>query len=137
MPAFGPASTARILTCTPGIQAVFYEVIKHVDCAVLEGVRSTELQQQYFAEGKSELDGINRLSKHQQTPSRAIDAIPFPTNLHGVSIWRDEFRFTLFAGFVLGIGAMKGVPLRWGGDWNRDGSKTDQSFHDLPHFEEM
>ena len=25
--------------------------------------------------------------------------------------------------------------LRWGGDWDKDGSTTDQNLNDLPHFE--
>jgi peptidoglycan L-alanyl-D-glutamate endopeptidase CwlK len=28
-----------------------------------------------------------------------------------------------------------GVSLRWGGDWDGDGSRRDHSFIDLPHFE--
>lgn len=28
-----------------------------------------------------------------------------------------------------------GVKIRWGGDWDGDWIHTDQSFHDLPHFE--
>ena len=30
---------------------------------------------------------------------------------------------------------MKGIPLRWGGDWDVDTELKDNDFDDLPHFE--
>jgi hypothetical protein len=33
------------------------------------------------------------------------------------------------------IAKRKGIELRWGGDWDRDGDRFDQSFNDLPHVE--
>lgn len=27
------------------------------------------------------------------------------------------------------------VPIRWGGDWNRNGRSDDEKFYDGPHFE--
>ena len=138
MPQFGDKSKSRLVTCDDQIQRVFMEVIKHEDCAILEGARSDERQAELFREGRSTLDGVTQRSKHQVETgglSLAVDAIPYPTTLHGVSIWQDEFRFTRFAGVVIGIGLSMGIRLRWGGDWDSDGSKANQTFHDLPHFE--
>jgi peptidoglycan LD-endopeptidase CwlK len=148
MPAFGTKSNTRLYTCSEGIIAVFNEVIKHVDCSVLEGARSDERQIKLYntidpvtGERPTTLDGVTKRSKHQVTPddsrSHAIDVIPFPMTVNGILIWRDDFRFTLFAGEVLATGWSLGVPLRWGGDWDGDGSRADQTFHDLPHFEEL
>jgi hypothetical protein len=45
-------------------------------------------------------------------------------------------RFRYFAGFVVGIGAMLDIQIRWGGDWDRDTEVRDnRAFNDLAHFE--
>jgi len=41
------------------------------------------------------------------------------------------------SGFVLGIAHMKGIKIRWGGDWDGDTKMNDQKFNDLVHFELM
>jgi len=139
MPSFGELSTSRILTCEQGLIAVFQKVVSRVDCSVLEGVRSDERQIQLYHDGASTKDGVIRKSNHQLWPgkvrSTAIDVMPYPAVVHGKNIWKDDFRFTLFAGEVIATGWDLGVELTWGGDWNRDGSNADQTFHDLAHFE--
>ena len=41
------------------------------------------------------------------------------------------------AGLVLGIAAVFGIKIRWGGDWDSDNDLNDQKFMDLAHFEEI
>ena len=48
MPKFGRSSRARLITCDKRLQKVFNEVIKYVDCSVLEGHRSGERQDKLF-----------------------------------------------------------------------------------------
>jgi peptidoglycan L-alanyl-D-glutamate endopeptidase CwlK len=36
---------------------------------------------------------------------------------------------------MLQTAKLKGILLRWGGDWNMDGRTTDNKFDDLGHFE--
>ena len=69
------------------------------------------------------------MSHHNSDPSRAVDVAPYPID------WNDTERFGRFAGFVLGMAAAMGIPLRWGGDWDRDNDTHDQKFNDLVHFE--
>ena len=38
-------------------------------------------------------------------------------------------------GLVIGVGAMLGIPIRSGGDWNMNGRSGDNSFDDLVHCE--
>ena len=64
-----------------------------------------------------------------------MDAVPYPLKLHGQSVWHDQPRICLFAGIVLGIAHSEGILLRWGGDWNNDGSVRDHRFFDGPHYE--
>ena len=117
MPKFGRKSKERLATCDPRLQEVFNEVIKYIDCSVLEGHRGKERQNKLCDEGKSQVrfpDG-----RHNAMPSRAVDVTPYPVD------WDDRERQTLFAGFVLG----------WGGDWDMDFQVMDNRFDDFPHFE--
>ena len=127
MPRFGKSSIKRLETAHPKLQEIFNEVIKHVDCSVLQGHRGEEEQNRYFDEGKSKVKYPN--GRHNAYPSRAVDVTPYPVD------WDDRERQTLFAGFVLGIAKSMGIKLRWGGDWDMDFEVQDNKFDDFPHFE--
>ncbi len=127
MPSFGARSRANLSEAHPELQRVFNEVIKHFDCSVIEGHRGQAEQDAAFHAGKSKLKFPQ--SKHNKTPSLAVDVCPYPID------WQDYRRFYLFAGFVLATATAMGVKLRWGGDWDGDTTWKDQTFHDLPHFE--
>ena len=127
MAKFGTRSKERLATCDERLQKVFNEVIKHVDCSVLEGHRGKQRQNDLFDEGKTKVlfpDG-----RHNSNPSRAVDVTPYPVD------WDDRERQTLFAGFVLGVANGMGIKLRWGGDWDQDFHVMDNRFDDFPHFE--
>ena len=127
MPRFGRKSKERLATCDERLQKVFNEVIKYVDCSVLEGHRSGERQDKLFEEGKTKVKYPN--GRHNAYPSKAVDITPYPVN------WEDRERQTLFAGFVLGIAKGMDINLRWGGDWDMDFQVNDNKFDDFPHFE--
>ena len=127
MPKFGRRSKERLATCDEKLQKVFNEVIKHVDCSVLEGHRSEERQEKLFKEGKTKVHYPN--GRHNASPSRAVDVVPYPID------WNDRERFHLFAGMVIGLARGMGISLRWGGDWNMNFEVDDNQFDDFPHFE--
>ena len=127
MPKFGSKSKERLLTCDIKLQKIFNEVIKHIDCSVLEGHRSAERQDKLFKDKKTKVKYPN--GRHNANPSRAVDVVPYPID------WDDRERFHLFAGFVLGIAQSMGIKLRWGGDWNQNFEVDDNNFDDFPHFE--
>lgn len=127
MAAFSAKSVERLKTCHPDLQKVFAEVVKHRDCTVLCGHRSQAEQDQAVKDGMSKTPWPK--SKHNSTPSMAVDVAPYPVD------WKDKERFTHFAGFVLGIAATFGIKLRWGGDWLLDGTPSNDKFYDGPHFE--
>jgi len=127
MPYFGKKSKERLNTCDSNLQKVFNEVIKHVDCSVLEGHRSKDRQNKLYEEEKTKVkypDG-----RHNRQPSSAVDVTPYPVD------WKDRERQTLFAGFVIGVASQMGINLRWGGDWDQDFQVVDNRFDDFPHFE--
>ena len=127
MTKFGKRSKERLATCDERLQKVFNEVIKYVDCSVLEGHRSEERQNRLFEEGKTKVKYPK--GRHNSSPSRAVDVTPYPVD------WDDRERQTLFAGFVLGIARSMDIKLRWGGDWDMDFQVMDNRFDDFPHFE--
>jgi len=127
MAKFGTKSKKNLETCDERLQKVFNEVIKYVDCSVLEGHRSEERQNKLFKEGKTKVKYPN--GRHNSSPSRAVDVTPYPVD------WDDRERQTLFAGFVIGIARSMDIRLRWGGDWDMDFQVMDNRFDDFPHFE--
>ena len=127
MPKFGKRSKNALSSCDEKLIKVFNEVIKTVDCSVLEGHRGQSKQDKYYEEGKSKVKYPS--GRHNKLPSMAVDVAPYPID------WDDRERFHLFAGFVLGIAKSMGINLRWGGDWNQNWFVDDNKFDDFPHFE--
>ena len=111
------------------MQDLFNEVIKYVDCSVLEGHRSGEIKDKLYEEGKTKVKYPN--GRHLANPSNAVDVVPYPVD------WNDRERFHLFAGFVLGLAQSKEINIRWGGDWNKNFEVDDNKFDDFPHFERI
>lgn len=135
MPKFGSTSEIRLATCHPDIQKVMREAIKHCDFTVIFGKRTVEEQQELFKKGRAlkagkwvktgatvtNLDGVNKKSMHNYSPSKAIDIAPYPID------WNDLGRFREMAEVVKQAAETVNVDIVWGGDW--------KTFKDYPHFE--
>ena len=138
MAKFGKTSRQRLATAHVDLQTIFNEVIKHFDCTILEGHRSSQRQKALFDAGKSRIDGVHKKGKHNYSPSLAVDCVPYPVS------WNDTKRFYHFGGYVLAIAdtlldqGKISHQVRWGGNWNGRSYDRDlkhQSFNDLVHFE--
>ncbi|MCP1496210.1 hypothetical protein J2Y86_000917 [Pseudomonas migulae] len=127
MPQFSKVSQDRLSTCHPQLQALMNEVIKLTDILVIEGHRGQEVQDKAFREGKSKLKWPQ--GKHNSLPSLAVDIAPYPLD------WSDTPGFHRLAKVVLETAESMGIKIRWGGDWNGNGSSKDEKFLDLVHFE--
>lgn len=138
MAKFGTKSLQKLSECEEFLQILAKEVIKYIDFTIYEGHRPVELQQKYFKEGKSKIDGINKKGKHNYFPSKAFDCWTYPIN------WKDlksqEKLYEIMLDCERRLKAEGKLPknkrLRWGGDWNMTG-KPDPTlkFKDYPHFE--
>lgn len=126
---FSAQSQLNLEGCDPDLQKVFNKVIEEVDCSVISGHRGEAEQNLLHHQGRSQLKYPK--SKHNHTPSLAIDVVPYPVD------WKSRDRFYLFAGYVLATAKSMGVELRWGGDWDGDFEIADNSFDDLAHFEKV
>lgn len=127
MPKFSTRSKERLSTCDQRLFDLFSDVVEHFDCTVLVGHRTEAEQDEAFRTGHSKLKWPK--SKHNHTPSLAVDVAPYPID------WKDRERFTYFAGFVLGMATTRGIRIRWGGNWQMDTMLRNNTFDDLVHFE--
>ena len=134
MPRYSRLSRERRDTCHPALRLLFDEVIKVFDCTVLCGHRGEEEQNLAFSRGDSRCEWDE--SSHNQMPSLAIDVAPYYIGLPHVK-WTQQSlrRWYYFGGMVVVLAGVMGIPIRWGGDWDRDTYVLDQKFMDLPHYE--
>jgi peptidoglycan L-alanyl-D-glutamate endopeptidase CwlK len=137
MSRFSEISLLRLKTCHPDLRVLFGHVIQGYDCTIVCGHRDKEAQDQAFAEGKSKLKYPR--SKHNKTPSWAVDAAPYEKT--GIDWSKCQMLF--FAGYVKGVADklyQTGVishRIRLGADWNENNDIDDEIFLDAPHFELM
>lgn len=135
---FGKTSLARLSTAHAVLQALFKRVIKRTDCSITQGTRGEEAQTLVFERGLSRVQWPN--SKHNSTPSMAVDVVPWPEK------WSSIPAFLCLMEIVLDEWAKmeqedltQGFTLIWGGDWQSKwdgtGDRPAQSFDDLPHWE--
>jgi len=132
MPVFSTKSKEKLATADPRLQRLFNEVIHYFDCVILCGNRTKAEQDAAVEAGNSKTPFPQ--SKHNSDPSKAVDAGPFERKEAPID-WKDRERLTLFAGVVLAVSEIRGIHIRWGGDWDGDTELKDNSFDDLVHFE--
>ena len=133
MAKFGKRSEEKLATIDPQIVEVLRDAIEVYDFTIVCGARSKEVQNEAFATGASKKQWPD--SKHNvELPglySEAVDVAPWPIN------WNDNLAFARLYGIIEACAFRRGITLRWGGDWDSDGSSTDQSFMDIGHFERL
>ena len=156
MPVFGQKSIDKLETCHPDIQKVMWDVIaeSEVDFGITHGHRNPEIQFDLFKKGRAEQngqwvivnkkevvtykDGYEKLSKHNEYPSKAVDIAVY---LPGVGYSWDKNHLAYVAGIVmtkakqlLNDGLISHT-LVWGGNWDSDGTFQDHTLIDFPHFQ--
>lgn len=127
MPTFSDLSARRLATCDERLQKLLREAIKQVDFTVLCGHRTREEQEDAFRTGGSTRQWPN--SKHNLTPSMAVDIAPFPVD------WNDTARFARLYGYIERIAEEQGAHIKWGADWNSNWRTKDERLIDMPHIE--
>lgn len=130
MPCFSTLSRAHLASCDGRLVKVLELAITRVDFSVRCGHRGQAEQNAAVAAGKSKTPWPT--SKHNKYPSHAVDIYPYPFKneyWHQPQVWAD------LAAVILACAGELGVQIRWGGDWNQNGSYKDDKFFDGPHFE--
>jgi len=133
MPKLSTQSQLKLAECHPDLREVVNEAIKEFDFTVTCGRRGREEQEKAVAEGKSKLH--YPASKHNVDPPGMAMAVDLAPYRDGTIQWNDSKAFIMLAGIMKGIALVKGIKVRWGGDFNRDNNLHNDSFVDMPHFE--
>jgi peptidoglycan LD-endopeptidase CwlK len=134
MASFGRRSLDRLATAHPDLQKVMKEAIQNFDFTVLYGYRTPEEQRDLYKIGRhwdgdtwevvgktvTNLDGTMKKSKHNYSPSLAVDIAPYPID------WGDIDRFKTMVQIVKNTAAKLGISITAGADWK---------MRDYPHFQ--
>jgi len=115
---FSALSLRRLAECHPDLQKIAKALIGEIDIVVLCGHRGEAEQNAAYHDGKSKLSFPH--SKHNTTPSRAIDLAPYPID------WKDIPRFEDMCNRIGRIAKDLGIEIRQGRDF---------SFKDYVHTE--
>ena len=119
MPSFSKTSLRRLAELHPDLQTVLREAILVTDFSIICGHRGEDEQEAAYASGHSHLHWP--MSRHNATPSLAVDLVPWPID------WQNIKRFYFLAGVLFACAHKLGIKLAWGGNW--------KSLKDFPHFE--
>lgn len=137
-------SSAQLNTLVSELRLVMNDALRYseVPFQLVQGARTIEQQREYFQAGRSKIDpdkyadrkALYLAAKHvvgpEQPLARAVDII---IDLPGKTY--DVNHLCYVAGVVMSTARMRGVRLRWGGNFDRDKEILEQAFRDLPHFE--
>lgn len=142
---FGKSSLSRLRTCHPDLQKIMELAISRsdVDFGISEGYRSLERQKELFDQGRSKIDGINKLGKHNHVPSLAADIFTYHSDPETRrKLAYDKTHLAYLGGIITSCSKElleKGEvehKIRWGANWDSDGIiDYDQDFDDFPHIE--
>jgi len=112
MPYFSQTSRERLETCVPILQEICFRAIQYIDFTVICGHRGAAAQEEAFRSLKSKVRWPN--SKHNLSPSWAVDVAPWPLD------WGNIKRFELLSRAILFEAATLGQRVVWGGFWGWD-----------------
>ena len=129
------ASRQRLSTVDPRLAAVVEDVARRMQIIVICGHRTQAEQDDVVRRGLSKTPWPR--SRHNSMPSLAVDLAPLKSKAID---WNDTPAFVAMAKLMRQAAAARGITLRWGGDWDRDGltradGDRDERFVDMPHFE--
>ncbi len=103
------------------------------DVIVTEGRRSRERQAELYAQGRTKPGKIvtwTLNSKH--IDGKAVDVCPY---VNKKIPWEDKLLFVSLGREMLSAADELNVKIRWGYDWDGDGSLMEKGETDGPHFE--
>ena len=139
---FGKKSKAHLANVHPDMAKVMYRVLElsPVDFGITCSERTVEEQVACVVQKKSKtleskhLPSLVRPGLEKEMCSGAVDIVCY-NHLGKIQYEGAEHLYHSVAAVVKAVSEELNIPIRWGGDWDRDGDTTDQTFNDLPHFE--
>lgn len=100
---------------------------------VIEGLRTPARQAEIYAQGRTKPGPkVTWTMKSKHLEGKAVDIAPYE---NGKIDWNDIGKFDAIYRAMMKAAAERGVVLRYGGDWDRDGKLREKGESDSPHFE--
>lgn len=139
---YGAKSYSRLNTCHPLLQKVAEKALEYspYDITIIHGWRGEELQNALQESGASTKRFPD--SRHNKSddvllddPLTVSDALDFGPWIDDDIPWHDSHIFAIVAGCFFAAAVFHGVKIRYGGDWDSDGSTKDQKLMDWGHIE--
>lgn len=144
---FGKASAEKLLTGCEAIRMLAPKalLLSPYDFSLLHVWRGEEVQNALYDSGAStkrwpdskhnvEMKSPN-LSKAGQFGTPDSEALDFGPYVNGQIPWKDIPIWCVIAGAFFAAARQTGMKIRWGGDWNTNGSTKDQLLLDFGHIE--
>ncbi len=139
---YGERSKAKLETCHPLLQQLAYKVllVSPYDITIIHGFRGEAIQNALYDSHAS----TKRFpfSRHNKSDDKKLkdrlhksDALDFAPWVNGDIPWLDTHIFAVIAGCFMSQAKIMDMKLRWGGDWDSDGSTQDQTLMDWGHIE--
>ena len=139
---YGARSLNKLSTCHPLWQSIMVEALElsPYDISIIHGWRGELVQnalQESGASHKRFPDSTHNQSKDPECaePLETSDAVDFAPWVGSTINWNDTHIFAVIAGVIISVAKRRGVKVRWGGDWDSDGSTSDQTLMDWGHIE--
>jgi peptidoglycan LD-endopeptidase CwlK len=129
----------RLVGVHPALIAVVRAASEETPLSVIEGVRTIERQAKLYAQGRTERGPVvtwTMNSKHlvqNDGFGHAVDIVPYRAD--GTIDWNDRQGFDRIALEMFRAASIRAVTIRWGADWNRNGTFREKGESDSPHFE--
>jgi len=135
---YGTKSGNKLLTCHDRIREIAVLGLQRspYDITVIHGWRGEDVQNALEESGASTKRYPN--SKHNHTDHSGMPlslAFDFAPWVDGKIPWGDTHIFAIIAGVLIAAANELEYPVRYGGDWDSDGSTKDQTLMDWGHLE--
>lgn len=135
---FGKSSRDKLSTCHPDLVDVAERALElsPYDFTIVHGWRGEDVQNALYASRASQKQWPD--SKHNATDDAGApesEAIDFAPWVNGSIPWDDTHIFAIIAGCFHAAAKECDAKIRYGGDWDTDGSTKDQTLMDWGHVE--
>ena len=139
---YGRSSRRKLATAHPVWTPIMEDslIVCPYDITIVRAWSGEDVQNALYDDNKS--TKIFPDSRHNKSDDPNIenpliisDALDIAPYIDGKIPWGDTHIFAYVVGCICVVANDRGVKIRWGGDWDSDGSTKDQSLMDWGHIE--
>ena len=133
---YGKGSRQKLATCCPELQDIANDalIVSPYDISIIHGWRGEAEQNALYDSNASEKMWPYSMHNNMTGVRPYSLAIDFAPWVNGIN-WEDTHIFAVIAGCFFVAAIDRGYTIRWGGDFNGNGSTKDQRLKDWGHIE--